>query len=220
MLKAQLHIHSKEDKRDNLNYSAKELIDKAFKLKFDILSFTFHDSLFYPEEIKKYAKEKKILLLPGIEKTIEGNHVLIIGLETLPEINKLSDLKKIHDSALIIAPHPFYPKDYSLKKNLIKNINLFHGIEHSFFYKKFLNFNKKAIETARKYNKPLVGTSDVHDMRFLDSTYSLIDSKKNKEEIIKAIKNNKIKMVTKPISLKSMFFLPFSIFLKKIIFKN
>ena len=217
MLKAQLHIHSKEDKKDHLDYTAKDVIDKASKLGFNVISFTFHDALFYPKEIVKYAEEKGILLIPGIEKTIEGSHVLIIGLEKLPNINKLSDLKKIKDSALIIAPHPFYPRGYSLKEDCIKNIDLFDGIEHSFFYNDFLNFNKKAIKVAKKHNKSLLGTSDVHNLAYLDSTYSLIDSKKNMEDVIKAIKENKLKIITKPISLKSMLFLPISVMFKKLV---
>lgn len=217
MLKAQLHIHSKEDKRDHLNYTAKDVIDKASKLGFNVISFTFHDVLFYPKEIVRYAEEKGILLIPGIEKTIENKHVLIIGLEKLPNIEKLSDLKKIKDSALIIAPHPFYPKGYSLRKECIKNLELFHCIEHSFFYNHVLNFNKKAIELAKEHNKPLLGTSDVHNLAYLDSTYSLIDSKKNIDDVIKAIKENKLKIITKPISLKSMFLLPLSVTLKKLV---
>ena len=217
MLKAQLHIHSKEDKVDTLDYSAKEVIDKAVKLKFDVISFTFHDYLFYPKEIKEYAEKKGVLLIPGIERTIEGKHVLIIGLEKLPEINKLSNLEKIHDSALIIAPHPFYPKGHALGEKCIKYINLFHGIEHCFFYNKLLNFNKEAIKTAKKYNKPMLGTSDVHNLRFFESTYSLIDSEKNIKDVIKAIKNNKLKIVTNPISNTSLFFLPVYIIFKKII---
>ena len=160
------------------------------------------------------------MLIPGIEKTIEGKHVLIIGLEKIPKINKLRDLKKIHNSALVIAPHPFYPKGHSLRDKFFKHADLFHGIEHCFFYNNLLNFNKKAIKTAKEYNKPLVGTSDVHNLRFFDSTYSLIDSEKNIKSVIDAIKENKLKIITNPISNSSLFFLPVYIILKKIITKK
>ena len=63
----------------------------------------------------------------------------------------------------------------------------------------------------------MLGTSDVHNLRFFESTYSLIDSEKNIKDVIKAIKNNKLKIVTNPISNTSLFFLPVYIIFKKII---
>ena len=56
MLKAQLHIHSGEDPQDGLHYKAKDVIDMAKKLNFDVISFTFHNTLFYNQEIINYAK--------------------------------------------------------------------------------------------------------------------------------------------------------------------
>ena len=201
MLKAQLHIHTDEDPLDNLSYKAKDVIDLAKKLNFDVLSFTLHNRLFYNQEIIEYAKNNGILLIPGIEKTIEKKHVLILGLEILPEIKEIKDLEKIKDKALIIAPHPFFPKYHSLNGKLMKNINNFHAIEHSFFYTNFLNFNKKAKIVAREYKKPFIGTSDVHNLKFFDRTYTLIDAEKNIVSVIEAIKNNKVKTITKPLSI-------------------
>ena len=67
MLKAQLHAHSKEDKVDQcLKYDAKELIDRVSSLGFEVLAFTFHDHLFYPDEIIEYAVKKNVLLIPGV----------------------------------------------------------------------------------------------------------------------------------------------------------
>jgi len=216
MLKSQLHIHAKEDYKDHIEYSAKKLIDRASSLNFEVLSFTFHDSLFYNEEIKNYAKEKGILLIPGIEKKIEGSHVLILGLEKLPEIRNLKDLEKIKDKALIIAPHPFYPRHYSLGKKLVNNIDLFHAIEFSFFYPKHFNLpNNKAKTMAKKYNKPLIGTSDVHDLRVLDCTYTLVDSKKDTTSFIAAVKKNKVQIVTAPLPLWKIIYTTLRIILRR-----
>ena len=66
MLKADLHIHTKEDPHDNIGYSAKQLIDHAAKLNFDVISITNHDTSSYTEELAEYAKLKGILLIPGI----------------------------------------------------------------------------------------------------------------------------------------------------------
>ncbi|MDP2749442.1 MAG: hypothetical protein Q8O89_01260, partial [Nanoarchaeota archaeon] len=47
LLKADLHMHSGEDKLDRVPYSAKTFIDKLHDNKFDVISFSFHDQAFY-----------------------------------------------------------------------------------------------------------------------------------------------------------------------------
>ena len=79
MLKADFHIHSNEDKRDLIAYSAREFIDAAAEKKFDVLALTNHDIFTYSQELSDYAAEKGILLIPGIESTIEGKHVVILN---------------------------------------------------------------------------------------------------------------------------------------------
>lgn len=221
MLKAQIHMHAKGDPEDAyLTYTPKQAIDRAAELNFDVLAFTFHNTLFYNEEIVNYAKSKGILLIPGIERTIEGSHILILGLEKIPEINKVSELKKLNGEALVIAPHPFFPRTffYSLQEKCIEHIDLFDGIEHSYFYtKRVFNYNKKAIEVAKKYNKPMVGTSDIHNLICLNDTYILIDSKKNIKDIINAIKNNKFKTITKRIPLWKFYYIPTNIMFKTLL---
>lgn len=223
MLKAQLHIHAMGDPEDfYLRYSPKQVIDKAVKLNFDVLAFTFHNCSYFPKDLIEYAKTKGILLIPGIEVTVGSSHILILGQEKIPKIKKITDLKKIDKDSLIIAPHPFYPKSlfYSLNEKLIENIDLFHGIELSYYYTKNINYNKKAIATAKKYNKTIIGTSDLHNITFMNKTYVLIDSKKNKKDIINAIKNNKVKTITKPLSNFSLVYLPFNILFKTLLTGN
>ena len=117
-------------------------------------------------------------MIPGAEIRIEGKEVVILNVENIEEIKKFSDLKKLKN-ALVIAPHPFYPKRYCLKNKLIKNISSFDVVEYCHYYRNYIDFfNKKAVKIAGAYNKPLVGTSDAHALFTLNHTYSLVDSKK------------------------------------------
>ena len=209
MLKSDLHIHTKEDPMDgnHIEYSAKELISKAAEKGYDVISITNHDSVFYNKELKDYAAKKGILLVPGIEKTIKRKHVLLYNItqEEADKIKTLQDLKQIkRKNTLIIAAHPFFPL-IGLKRKLIKSINLFDGIEYSSFCHKLINFNKKAVKTAKRYNKPLVGNSDLHNICVFGKTHSLIDSKKNINSVINAIKNNDVKYISK--YLNFLFFI-------------
>lgn len=164
MLKADLHIHTREDPVDSwISYSAKDLVKYAAKLRYNVLAVTNHNRIFYNSMLSSYAKKHGILLIPGVEANIEGKEVLLLNVK---EVNtkKISDLDKLRkENALVIAPHPFYPRLNCLHSKLTQNIGSFDAIEYSHFYcKSFDIFNKKAVETARKYKKPLIGTSDAH----------------------------------------------------------
>lgn len=212
MLKAQLHIHTKEDPQDKISYTAKELIDEAAKQNFDVISFTCHNKVIHNFELEQYAKEKGILLIPGVERTIEGKHVLLYDLteeesRQITSFQKLNQFKierqKQNRSFLIMAAHPFHIGSSCLKSKAIKHLDLFDAWEFSFFYLDSLRLNKKTVRLARKYGKPIVGSSDVHRLGMLGQTYSFIDSEKNLDSVFRAIKNNQTKIKTKPLSFFS-----------------
>ncbi len=212
MLKADLHLHAKEDRGDRIEYTAKELIDKAAEKGFDVLSLTFHirhlDGERFFDEINNYAKEKGILLIPGTEAAIEGKHVLMYNFleEELNNLKHFEDIYKLNrNNKLIIAAHPYFKKKSCLGKNLIKYIDLFDGIEFSFFYNRLINFNKKAIKVAKKHNKTLIANSDCHFLELFGRNYTLIDSKKDVNSVIEAIKKGKVEIKSKPISILQLF---------------
>ena len=207
MLKAELHTHTSEDPNEHqlISHSAKDLIDKAKAKGFDVLSFTFHDHMFY-DEIKEYAKKKRILLIPGIEKTICGKHVLLYNFtkKELKRINSFEDLRKERKNKhLVVAPHPFSPLSSALNDQFYKNIDLFDAVEFSSVYCRLFNINKKVERIAKKYGIPMIGNSDLHYMCQLGTTYTLIDSKKTIDSVIKAIKNGKVKVRSKILSIPS-----------------
>ncbi|MBN1792253.1 PHP domain-containing protein [Candidatus Woesearchaeota archaeon] len=215
MLKTDLHIHTSEDwyDCDNVSYSAKQLIQEAARQKFEVLAITHHNHVFFNREIQGYAKKKGILLISGAEARIERADVLLINVtnKDLPRLKRLGDLEKIKDRALIIAPHPYFFLGNCLGDKLEPNIRHFHAIEYSHFYNKFmqnrllsfLNGNKKAEEVARKYNKPIIGTSDAHRMYCFGTTFSWVDSAKTKDAVLEAVKKGKVRLETHPLPLHS-----------------
>ncbi len=205
-LKVNFHLHTKEDPIDSIKHSERELIKEAARLGYDVLSITCHDAVIFNDDLKKYAESKQILLIPGIEKTIERKHVLIINAKVEAQfIKNFADLaiyKNKHPECLIIAPHPYYPRVISLRKKLEENIHAFDAIEYSWFHGKKLNsYNLKAVKMAEKHKLPVLATSDNHLLSYLDQGYSLVESEKNVEAIFKAIKANKIKIVSHNLSL-------------------
>ncbi len=217
-IKANLHFHSKEDPLDKINYSLFEGIDKAKKHGFNVLASTCHTKNICTEEHIKYAKEKGILLIPGIEANIyeqgskKRSHVVILNCKTdVNNIKTFDDLKKYKEKypeIFIIAPHPYFYGNYSLGDLLEKYIDIFDAIEISWFYTKYFNRNKKAFEIAKKYNKPLVSTSDTHFLNFLNKNFIEVQAEKiTAEELFKSIKENTHKNTMRPKSLFEIFFI-------------
>ena len=219
-LKVDLHTHTKEDPQDRITYNAYQLIDRAALKGFDALAISNHDFVLYNDELVKYAEEKGILLIPGIELTLSKKHVLLINPDfpSNPEGRPLSDLEKIKkDSNLIIAPHPFFPQFKSLKTKFFQYLTYFDAVEFSHCYNRFFNLNRKAVKEAKKKNLPLVGTSDCHFLWEFGTTYSLVDAEKTITSIIEAVKKGRVRIVTTPLSILSSFRLFLGMFQVKLI---
>ncbi len=201
-LKADLHLHTCDCRKEStITYNAFQLIDFAAEKGFEVLSITNHDTITFSTSLQDYARERGIILLPGIEITIRKKHVLAYNLSGgLDQINSLNDLRKIKDkNNLFIAPHPFFPSPASLGTGFLEHIDIFDAVEMSHFYTNFMNFNKEAVKTAAQFHLPLVGSSDCHVMRQLGTTYSMIYAERNTESIIQAIKKGDLEVVTRPL---------------------
>jgi predicted metal-dependent phosphoesterase TrpH len=201
-LKADLHLHTREDPKERIGYNARELIELAHKRGFDVLSITHHDRVFHDDELVAYARERDILLIPGLEATIEGKHVLVLNVHCQTELKDFEDIRRIKKGdTLVIAPHPYFPSMNSLHSKLDRHIDLFDAIEYCHFYFKHIDFNKKAVEMAENEGLPLIGTSDAHTRWQLGTTYSLIEAEKDVESVIKAIKAKRVEVVTNPLPI-------------------
>jgi predicted metal-dependent phosphoesterase TrpH len=207
-LKIELHSHTDFDPSDPIDYSAHQLIDEAARQGFDVLSITCHNALQWSQSLSDYATSAGILLVPGIEVTLEGKHVLIYGLKPFrPPMNfaELRDLRQSNPEILTIAPHPFFPGSSSLGHKLIQYQDCFDAIEYSHFYTRAMNFNQKAVGVARTQDMPLVGTSDVHLLRQLGKTYSYVKVPgKRVESILAAIKAGEVDLVTMPLNRREL----------------
>ena len=212
-LKSDLHIHTSEDLFEKglgikTLVAPKEFIDVAVDLGFEVLSFTHHGRLFIDPEIDEYAKERNILLLPGIEAYIEKKHVLLYNCDLkIEDIYTFNELRRYKCSQmLVIAPHPFYFIESCLGNLLIKHIDCFDALEYCHFYSELINPNKKAIEVGKKFNLPVVGNSDSHKINEFGMTYSYIYAKeKSISGVIEAIKANRVEYISQPFPLTIFF---------------
>lgn len=202
MLKADFHAHCKGDPQDvAIKYTAKDLIDAYAKHEYHVIAITWHDGYGYTKKLATYARQKGILLLPGMERTLEGCHVLLINFsksecEAITTFDKLRKIKK--DKHLVIAPHPYFPFGAALQKKVDTHKDVFDALEISQFFPYLLGWNKKAEEKAKSIGVPLVGNGDVHALWQIGRTWTIVQSKKSCLSIIRAIKKGKCH----PVSIK------------------
>ena len=199
-LKADLHLHTAEDPLDRVRHTAKELISMAADESFDVISITNHHLMTFNQDLLSYAQERGILLIPGIEMTIQRRHVLVLNPPPHKICTDFSSLSKLRrPQTLIIAPHPYFPGTYSLNGYLLKHLKLFDALEYCHFYSSMINFNQRAMEVCQSFGFPLVGNSDAHFLSQFGTTYSLIYAEKNLDSIFAAIRGNRVEVVTRPL---------------------
>lgn len=205
-VKASLHLHSQEDLADSsmIDYSLYELIDRAHDLGFKVLGSTGHyRHISRPEHIK-YASQKGILLITGVELSLDGGRHLVIlnGGESAEKITSFSQInifKKHHHEALIIAPHPNHGMKSSMNlarlKQLGKSID---AVEHSWFYLSWFNPNIKAEQVSQALGLPVIATSDAHTLDYIGTDYAVIDTEQlSVSAVFRAIRSGKFTNVTR-----------------------
>lgn len=207
-LKVDLHLHTAHDLAEIVAGRQKlippyDLIDMAVEQGYDAIAITHHGVQYFNDDLVNYAREKGLLLIPGVETFIERKHVLLINFSTRKHILSYDDLRKYKDDEmLVIAPHPYYLVSECVGNDLVRHKDCFDAVEYCHYYYKFINFNKKALRTAKKLNLPVIGNSDAHRTFQFGKTYSYVYAEeKSIPSIIKAIKAGKVEYVSRSLTL-------------------
>jgi predicted metal-dependent phosphoesterase TrpH len=167
-IKIDLHIHTLDDPKDVIDYSAHQLLARAKTLGFGVLAITLHDAVFDRPEVFANAAAMGILLISAAEVRLEGADVIVLNVsaEEIADLKTFTDLRALRarrgNSIFTIAPHPFYVLGGSIGRRLVDEIDCFDAIEVCHFHKGLLNPNWRAGRVARKFGKPLIATSDAH----------------------------------------------------------
>ena len=201
-LRADLHIHTREAE-PFIRYNARDMIARAAREGYRVLSISNHNTMTFDDELSAFARDHGIVLIPGVEVTVEGRHVLVYNCDvSVDKITTFAGLKRYRTPEwLVVAPHPFFPAAYCLREKLWQEIELFDAIEFSHFYTPRIDFNRAAVKLARALGLPLIGTSDSHLNEQFGKTFSLIAASPNVESVVAAIKAGHVGVVSRPLSL-------------------
>ena len=207
-IKIDLHIHTLDDPKDALDYSAHELLARARALGFRVLAITLHDAVFDRAEVFADAASRGILLIPAAEMRLEGADVILLNvapgeIESLRTFDDLAALRTRRGPSLFtIAPHPFYVLGGSIGEKLVKRIDCFDAIELCHFWTRLFDPNRRAVEIAERFGKPLIATSDAHQLHAFGSNYTSIPplTALTVENVIGALRNGPLRLTNPPCS--------------------
>ena len=203
MLKVELHSHTADDPKDRIPYSTQQLIERAALLGYDALAVTLHDRQLDIAPLQPYARERGITLIPGIERTIQGKHVLLLNFSRSAEdVQDFEDLARLRERepGLVVAPHPFFPHPSCLRGLMDRHADLFDAAEVNAAFTRAIDFNQPAMRWARAHGKPLVGNTDLHLLDQMGTTYSLVDAEPEADAICDAIRRGRVTVHATPLT--------------------
>lgn len=199
-LKADLHTHTIDDPDDGghmVLHSAQVLIETAASKGYEVLSITNHNQLLWNRELEQCALAHGVLLLPGVEATLSGKHVLLLNfLDYDPSWDDPHYIRERKgELQLVVAPHPFFPIGTALGDHFFRWIDIFDAIEYSSLSLPGFDPNLRAERVAGRYDLPLIGNSDLHFLYQLGRSYSLIYAEKDRDSVIRSTKAGEVKLV-------------------------
>src|SRR5437764_9181234 len=96
-IKVHLHIHTLDDPKDVLDYSAHQLLERAKQLGFGVLAITLHDAVFDRAEVFADAAAMGILLIPAAEVRLQGADIILLNVNAseVAGLNTFEDLRQL-----------------------------------------------------------------------------------------------------------------------------
>ena len=177
-IKIDLHIHTLDDPKDAVDFSAHQLLERARSLGFRVLAITLHDAVFNRKEVFADAEAMGILLIPAAEVRLLGADVIVLNVtaEEIAQVKNFADLRRLRarrgNSIFTIAPHPFYIVGGSIGSRLFAEIECFDAIEFCHFHFGPFNPNRRAKRVATRFGKPMIATSDAHRLHAFGRHYT------------------------------------------------
>lgn len=189
-----MHVHTKYS--GDAKITPKELVDRLHAHPFiKGVAVTDHDTIRGYWEVSRLAKAyEDILIIPGIEVSVENGHLIVLGIEECPRypasIESVIDFARERDSILVI-PHPYREFGIgdvaeNIEADAIEVLNP-HATQEQ---------NRKAENLAKKTNLPSVAGSDAHSLQELWLAYTKVDAKQEIGDVLKAIKEGRVKVTS------------------------
>lgn len=227
-LKVDLHIHTLDDPKDHLDYTAHQLLERARALGIGALAITLHDKVFDRAEVFADAAAMGILLVQAAEMRLEGADVVLLNVRPndVADLRTLADLRQLRarlgESLFCFAPHPFFVFGASIGERLLEEIDCFDAIEICHFHKGWFDLNRRARQVAAAYGKPLLATSDAHRLHAFGGHYTSVPRphELTVESLLRALRAGPLRLTSPPSGWSDLFNVFYFVFLKHPLLKR
>ena len=221
-IKIDLHIHTLDDPKDAVDFSAHQLLERARSFGFRVLAITLHDAVFDRKEVFADAAAMGILLIPAAEVRLLGADVIVLNVtaEEMEQLKNFDDLRRLRsrrgNSIFTVAPHPFYIFGGSIGSRLFAEIDCFDAIEFCHFHIGPFNPNRRAQRVATQFSKPLIATSDAHRLHGFGRHYTSMPMPPalTVENVLAGLRSGPLRLTSPPSSLKDFLSAIYFVFLK------
>jgi len=204
VLKVELHAHTGLDPLDYIPHSTRQLIDRAAALGYGAVAITLHNRYYDPAEDREYADQNGIILIAGIERTIHGRHILLLNFpaacQDVSSFDDVRTLKRQYPNGLVVAPHAFYPIPSAIGTDADGCRDFIDAVEVNSMFTPWLDFNSRAVAWAQAHGKPLVGSTDLHLLEQLGTTYTLVEAERDVDAICSAIRQGRVEVRSRALS--------------------
>jgi predicted metal-dependent phosphoesterase TrpH len=185
-LKIDLHVHTCYSKDSSI--SLHEVVRFAKKKGLDGIAITDHNVVKGALKLKT----REIIVIPGIEVSTLGGHLLGINVTTLIPAQTVMEkaIRRIHEAGgIAVAPHPssFYRSPPSRKVTSYDAVEVMNA--SSIPFSVFTYFSKRFADSL---GLPQTGGSDSHYAPEIGSAYTVVDADLDVGEIIEAIKKGDV----------------------------
>ncbi len=220
-IKIDLHIHTLDDPKDAVDFSAHQLLERARSFGFRVLAITLHDAVFDRKEVFADAEAMGILLIPAAEVRLLGADVIVLNVtaEEIAQVKNFDDLRRLRarrgNSIFTIAPHPFYVVGGSIGSRLFAEMDCFDAIEVCHFHFGPFNPNRRARRVATRFGKPLIATSDAHRLHAFGRHYTSMPMPPalTIENVLARLRSGPLRLTSPPSSLRDFLSAIYFVFL-------
>jgi predicted metal-dependent phosphoesterase TrpH len=184
--RVELHSHCQGDPVDSyLVHTLFQHIDQAKAVGLDAIAVTWHQKICAVPEAFAYARERNILLIPGMEAEVDRKHLVVLNLAEgdlpgEPTWNQIRALRQRKPEVFVLAPHPFYPHPSCLGKVMNEHADCIDAVEWCIIHVQWLpgrvNPNLRAAQWAHKHGKALVACSDAHSLCAIGKNASVVEA--------------------------------------------
>jgi predicted metal-dependent phosphoesterase TrpH len=202
--RVELHSHCQGDPVDTfLGHSLFQHIDRAKEVGLDAIAVTWHRGICDDPKAFDYARERGILLIPGMEADVEGQyHLVVLNLEPgdlpgAPTWAQVRTLRARKPEVLVMAPHPFYPHPSCIGREMTENLDCIDAVEWCALHVNWLpgrvNPNLRAARWAQQHQKTLIACSDAHTLANIGTNASTVEADElSTESIFAAIRAGRV----------------------------